>query len=238
MKKIVSMVLVIIMLLSMSCLTAFADSGNTPTIGPWLSESIGKSGRAAILVFDSAEDKDIILAENTGGDVGMAVYNDALEGVTYDLKTNTLTLKDANMSDCEIVANFMGDDFKLKIEGDCSIASMIIQSADYSSSLNIVGSGTLSVNSGKTYAYNPISVFSYGTTSTAKLSIADSVTLHVYASDHEEGYEGAATPDSVRLMSVYGTGYDTADKAFTAGGKAIEGFKVTDRKKQYMTGLM
>ena len=230
MKKIVSMVLVIIMLLSMGCVTAFAEGEKVPTVGPLPGDS-GKIGRASLRIYDDSYKKQIIIAENKNGDAGMTVYNDALEGVTYDLKTNTLTLKDANYPNSMIVANLMGDDFKMKVEGNCSIESITIQSARYSSSLNIIGTGTLTVNGSRIDYGSPVSVLSYSDNSTAKLSIADTVTLHVYSKVYDEDYEGEATPDSATLMSVYGTGYDTADKAFTADGKAIEGFK-SERMKE------
>ena len=236
MKKIVSMVLVVVMLLSMGCLTAFADSGNTPTIGPWLSESIGKSGRAMIMFYNFEGKEDIILAENMGGDVGMVIRNDAIAGVTYDLKTNTLTMKDVNMPDYEINTVYMGDDFKLNIEGNCSIKAINVSNygTEYSSSLNIVGTGTLKVNENKEVLNNAVIVNSIGENSTAKLSIAKSVTLHVYIRGYDTDYISEEDKETERVLCVYCTGYDTADKAFTADGKAIEGVK-SERIKNYKT---
>ena len=231
MKKIISMVLVITILLSMGCLTAFAESGPEPINGPWNGTSIAGTARILFssIVFEKPGSATIAMYDS---EKGMQIYNNAVEGVTYDLKSNTLTLKDVNMPDRAVAAYFMGDDFTINVEGVCSIGGIFAYSYfdKTSSSLNITGTGTLNINENKLVVV-PIRIYNQRGSKASKLSIADSVTLHVYSKVYDEGYEGEATPDSATLMSVYGTGYDTADKAFTADGKAIEGFK-SDRKKE------
>ena len=55
MKKIVSMVLIVVMLLSMGCVTAFAEGEKVPTVGPMPGDNIGKSGMAMIVLNNYAE---------------------------------------------------------------------------------------------------------------------------------------------------------------------------------------
>ncbi len=225
MKKIISLVLAAVMLLSMGCVTAFADGAKT-TSGPW--EEFSPMFGGASLTFasnDGTESKRILSYDYKSKE--LKLDNDAMPGATYDKSTNTLTIRDLDASDYALSAWFMGDDFKLRVEGNCSIGPVYAYNYfnSYSTSLNIIGTGKLTVNK-KGLDNNAFRVYSYTLSpednGLMKLSIADSVTVDAYAHP-EDG-------DKPEVISVAGTGLDTAAKAVTAGGKPIAGVKTEQQK--------
>ena len=106
----------------------------------------------------------------------------------------------------------MGDDFRLCIKGECELTKITVFnfSGKYSTSLNITGTGTLTLNKEKTYS-EAIEFCGEGVSLT-HFDIAPSVTVHLYAS----AYEDEEFPQNVvNINSTY------ADPAITVGGKAI-----------------
>ena len=110
------------------------------------------------------------------------------------------------------VWDYMGDDFRLCIKGECELTKITVFnfSGKYSTSLNITGTGTLTLNKEKTYS-EAIEFCGEGVSLT-HFDIAPSVTVHLYAS----AYEDEEFPQNVvNINSTY------ADPAITVGGKAI-----------------
>jgi hypothetical protein len=137
--------------------------------------------------------------------------NEAVPGATYDKPTNTLTLDHVKLTD-NLGIYYMGDDFRLCVKGECELTKITVFnfSGKYSTSLNITGTGTLTLNKGKTYS-EAIEFYSEGVSLT-HFDIAPSVTVHLYAS----AYEDEEFPQNVvNINSTY------ADPAITVGGKAI-----------------
>ncbi len=208
MKKVISLILAAAILLGIGCLSAFAVNVMEPTNGYWDGFTI--VGGARIVLEDV--DGEHMVAEYDDGK--MNIYNGAVEGAAYDSEMNTLTLKDFDRPDCSLDLLFMGDDFKLRIEGECALKdiSVLSYSSKHSVSLGITGTGTLKLNEDKSTS-SAVYIYNSGVGHAAKLSIADSVTVHAYTQDKEDA----------RIFGVYSTGFDTAAEAVTAGGEPIEG---------------
>ena len=137
--------------------------------------------------------------------------NEVVPGATYDKPTNTLTLDHVKLTD-NLGIYYMGDDFRLCVKGECELTKITVFnfSGKYSTSLNITGTGTLTLNKEKTYS-EAIEFYSEGVSLT-HFDIAPSVTVHLYAS----AYEDEEFPQNVvNINSTY------ADPAITVGGKAI-----------------
>lgn len=99
----------------------------------------GPSDEYAFIFIENMEDWYEIYTEGT-------IHNDAVEGVTYDLATNTLTLNNVSMPKMVLEANKMGDDFKLKLVGENSLAMLTIWGDNYGGSLTITGDGVLNID--------------------------------------------------------------------------------------------
>ena len=70
----------------------------------------------------------------------------SLDGATYDLGTNTLTLE--NFS-CDVIdANLLGNGFKIKLIGQSEVGAITIWGAGYGGSLTFEGDGSLRVTQG------------------------------------------------------------------------------------------
>ncbi|MBQ7500130.1 MAG: hypothetical protein IJT91_04480, partial [Clostridia bacterium] len=67
-------------------------------------------------------------------------------GAVYDLATNTLTLTEFAGDNIGLGVNAMGDDFKLNIVGNCSLAWIYVYGWGHGGSLWLTGDGLLTVN--------------------------------------------------------------------------------------------
>ena len=222
MRKIISLVLVVVMLMTVGSAAAFAE-GVQRTSGPWDGFDWFFRGARISLYEDVPEDEpenDISIAEYTTE--GFKVHNDAIAGATYDKASNTLTLNNFNHPELYLEVYYMGDDFTVRVEGSCSVRFIGVFNTlnHYSSSLNIVGTGSLKVNEDKAcevavYVSNTSYSFAGDNKeSWSGLNVADSVALDIYAGSGERQ----------TLISVSGTSYDTADNAAWIGG-SVEGLQ-------------
>jgi len=119
------------------------------------------------------------------------VYNETLEDISYDEKTNTLTLRDFRHPEFELAAHTMGDDFTVRIYGDCELGKISVLGKSYTDyitgepfepyyyggSLNITGSGTLTVNEARSENCG-IELWGWGCESL--IDISRHVSLRVY----------------------------------------------------------
>ena len=126
------------------------------------------------------------------------VHNDALNGAVYDRASNTLTITDLKAENLVLETNCMGDDFNLNIVGDCEMARIRIWGYGYGGTLNIIGNGTLSVNTKKLYD-NAIILYPEG--SNSSLNFGKNVHVNLYA--------------KVDAAKIFDATYTDADKAFT-----------------------
>lgn len=209
MKKIISLLITAAMLLSLVTVSAFAANGPMPTNPEgWYGARIG---------FTGIEDEESAYVVQDEGK-GLVIDNSAYPGATYDKATNTLTLTDVAAADASLFVGYMGDDFTIRVEGDCEIGAINIynQFGIYSTSLHLTGTGSLTLNE-KRQRGVAISMWNEGDGSDGagdltRLTVDESVTLHLYS---------GAYSDSV--AQVIFTKAGTSAEAISVGGKAVEG---------------
>ena len=193
------------MLMSVCTVTAFAANK-----GPSNEYYMGIDNQpyylAFVNIFKIGENIDITHVFNNN-----KTDNSAVAGVSFDRATNTLTLKNVKLADKGISANMMGDDFTIKVEGECEFGEIIVYGDGYGGNLNITGSGSLTVNKSKKLD-SGIFLFAEGVD--AKLNISDSVSVSCY------GKESA--------VQVAMSTCTNAKKVITVGSKALE--NVTGKK--------
>lgn len=105
--------------------------------------------------------------------------------ISYDLKTNTLTLNSASYPYYSIIANEMGDDFKIKLVGNNELLSLTVWGYGWGGSLKITGNGSLTLNSKKMDAC-PIIMMAEGTA--AKLVVDASATLTMNLNQADDAF--------------------------------------------------
>ena len=205
MKKIISLLIAAVMLLSLCTVTAFGANGPMPS-----SEAgMGGGARIGFSEMESPDNSYVVVDKG----YGIEVDNTAFDGATYDAVTNTLTLKDIKAADCSLFIWYMGDDFKLAVEGDCAVGVIYVvnQFGGYNTNLHITGEGTLTLNENK-QAEASIWMYGDGEENEQKLIVDDSVTLHLYGSEADD-----------LIINNYGTVAGTAAEAISVGGKGVDG---------------
>ena len=217
MKKLLAIILTAALLMSVCGVSAFAAENDqpAPTTGPWDGYYWMTGGPMISFVGGSVGNRVerlVYYRENMMMESSPIVTdNEVVPGATYDKPTNTLTLDHVKLTD-NLGIYYMGDDFRLCIKGECELTKITVFnfSGKYSTSLNITGTGTLTLNKEKTYS-EAIEFCGEGVSLT-HFDIAPSVTVHLYAS----AYEDEEFPQNVvNINSTY------ADPAITVGGKAI-----------------
>ena len=225
MKKLLAIILTAALLMSVCGVSAFAAENDqpAPTTGPWDGYYWMTGGPMISFVGGSVGNRVerlVYYRENMMMESSPIVTdNEVVPGATYDKPTNTLTLDNVKLTD-NLGIYYMGDDFRLCVKGECELTKITVFnfSGKYSTSLNITGTGTLTLNKEKTYS-EAIEFYSDGVSLT-HFDIAPSVTVHLYAS----AYEDEEFPQNVvNINSTY------ADPAITVGGKAIPEAK-SDRR--------
>ena len=228
MKKLLAIILTAALLMSVCGVSAFAAENDqpAPTTGPWDGYYWMTGGPMISFVGGSVGNRVerlVYYRENMMMESSPIVTdNEAVPGATYDKPTNTLTLDHVKLTD-NLGIYYMGDDFRLCIKGECELTKITVFnfSGKYSTSLNITGTGTLTLNKEKTYS-EAIEFCGEGVSLT-HFDIAPSVTVHLYAS----AYEDEEFPQNVvNINSTY------ADPAITVGGKAIPEAKSERRVEQ------
>lgn len=77
-----------------------------------------------------------------------------VKGITYNKKTNTLTLKNVNEPNIKLICSQMGDNFTVNVIGKNSIAALSVEANagddGWGGNLTITGDGTLDINKNKT----------------------------------------------------------------------------------------
>lgn len=158
-----------------------------------------------------------------------------LDGISYDLEQNTLTLNNYNRQDTLIEMSEMGSDFKINVVGENHINAIAAFADKYMNSVTIEGSGSLAVNEGRDY-YSFVSdapVYIDANDTRSILKIADTVKFSVYANDDESSIKvnNSSVEDSVVCNKaeqylaysessitspVYTRAYETQDNNFYA----------------------
>ncbi len=163
MKKTLALALTVVMLLALVPVAAFA-ANNGPANVDW----------AYIYVYPL-----------TDGD-GVSVYeskktnNSIIPGISYEKASNTLTLNNYRSAECAVSANMMGDDFKIKVTGNCEIGCIQVYGDGWGGSLTITGNGTLSVNKA---GLSNTAIVLRAENVKAKLTVDKDVTVKLFGED-------------------------------------------------------
>ncbi len=208
MKKFLSIILAAILLFSvMSPITVFAENGPHP-FDPE-NEDIFLSEMSAIIFMNLVADdeEDMLLGE-------MAVLYPEIDGykptepftgASYDLKTNTLTLKNVTAKNAALTLMEMGDDFKINLIGYNELGDIASSSGTRGGSITITGNGELVIN--RTKNFNGITIDANETNST--LTVEENVKLKVYADTDFEmpsiDIFSSACTNSAEIIKLGGT---------------------------------
>lgn len=104
--------------------------------------------------------------------------SNAIDGVSYDKASNTLTLNQYKNADNFIATNMMGDDFKIRLIGENEISSIVAYGDAWGGSVTICGDGSLTVNPKKQEDYG-VRLYAEGTASV--LSVENTCNVTIYA---------------------------------------------------------
>ncbi|MBQ5995741.1 MAG: S-layer homology domain-containing protein [Clostridia bacterium] len=168
MKKTLSVLLTVVMLLGLVPMSAFAaEAHNGPADVPWAFISIYYEGEEP---GDEHEGTGAVYSENT-------VHNDAVAGATYDLESNTLTLSNYKHPENGLSVNMMGDDFKLEIVGECELCNIAVWGDGWGGSITITGTGTLTVNKDSKI---DSAIVLFAESVEASLTVDSNVTVNLY----------------------------------------------------------
>lgn len=160
-KKMMAFCLTFIMAFAMAGISASAANG--PNEQDWSS--------AYIVIDDgSVNPKQLYNADKS-------VTISTVKNISYDKKTNTLTLNGYQEAEKKIVANEMGDDFKVKVVGNNQIQGIAVWGYSYGGSLTLEGNGSLEINKNRVQG-EPI--FLMAEEANAQFKVKQGVTLKVY----------------------------------------------------------
>ena len=150
-------------LMSFVMLGSSVEAANGPNEQEWSS--------AYIVIDDgSANPKQLYNANKS-------VAISTVKNISYDKKTNTLTLNGYQEAEKKIVANEMGDDFKVKVVGNNQIQGIAVWGYSYGGSLTLEGNGSLEINKNRVQG-EPISLMAEE--ANAQFKVKQGVTLKVY----------------------------------------------------------
>ena len=158
MKKFLSSILIIILLIALMGANVYA--GNGP------------DNMAFMYFYEAKENGETKLVYSQAGET----LNE-MQGAVYDKATNTLTLSNLN-TEMLLTINAMGDDFKIKLVGNNTVGHIVIWGWYWGGTLAFTGNGTLTVNPNKIYD-NAIVIQAEQTA--AALKVGEEVTLNLYA---------------------------------------------------------
>ena len=157
------MALCFALLMSFVMLGSSVEAANGPNEQDW--------SRAYIMIDDgSANPKQLYNANKS-------VTISTVKNISYDKKTNTLTLNGYQEAEKKIVANEMGDDFKVKVVGNNQIQGIAVWGYFYGGSLTLEGNGSLEINKNRVQG-EPI--FLMAEEANAQFKVKQGVTLKVY----------------------------------------------------------
>lgn len=150
MKKFLSMILAVLLVFSiMAPITVFAENGPYPNdfenVDLENPDTLTDLKMSAIMFMDFSAASDSI--ENA---IGLVYPADAemplpevYSGASYDMDTNTLTLKNAKSKTALLAVLGMGDDFKIKLEGYNELSGIMSVGMEWGGSVTLTGDGEL-----------------------------------------------------------------------------------------------
>ncbi len=220
------------------CLTALLPvtalaANNGPAPG-FKDEESGMVWNYSYLLLVPLDDHFEQKVDGDGEGIVYAAYSNATKGETprgasYDLATNTLTLTDFK-GKYVIEANAMGDDFTIRVVGECEVAYILVWGSGYGGNLTLSGSGHLVVN--------PTRFFVNGIRFNAEscqpvLRVNTGVTADVYGGDNAVAFSGMEEDASHALFALANGQKPAVNKegAYYEMGKQVRGYEITDAVK-------
>ncbi|MGN1315842.1 MAG: fibronectin type III domain-containing protein [Acutalibacteraceae bacterium] len=186
MKKTLSMVLAAVLIFAvMTPITVFAENGPYPFDPD--SEEVSYDTLSTLGILDLENGEIGFLYPESLASALPAIYS----GASYDINTNTLTLKNVKSKTSVLVAIEMGEDFKINLIGYNELSQIASSSDSRGASVTITGSGELVLN--RTRDYGGIDIDAGGTPSF--LHIDDTAKVKVYSN----------SDTSVESVCVYGS---------------------------------
>lgn len=228
MKKIATMFTALMILIFSSEIIVQAANGPMGSI----TDQYGTHHLAYIDFLETDENGKIKYDESNYSPISKTVYSNEtaqneLSGANYDKATNTLTITNLSAENMIMETNVMGDDFTLKVIGNCSIGQIRVFGDNYGGTLNIEGNGTLTVNSKKLHE-NAIAL--YAEWSKSALNFGKEVTVNLYASKDAFVVKGTSIATANQAVT-FANGQNTAvsQSIFqTESTKWVTGFCVSD----------
>ena len=179
MKKTLAIILSLVMIIMLLPVAAFAGDGPKP-----YDPEDEFSAPAYIYAYELDSEGDI-------SEVSYLVYcNDGeseiqeLEDVSYDLETNTLTIDNLYYPELAFETNGMGDDFTVKVVGECSVARFAIWGDNYGGSVKFDGTGTIKINED---GYSNYAILANAENSETAITFGAFVTIYAYGDDFTVG---------------------------------------------------
>ena len=199
--RFLSLLLVTALFTTMAGVTTFAANN-----GPY-----EEAGSPAFITFYSEKENVQIYSANKNNKTG------TIKGVSFDRKTNTLTLNNVSKL-YGISANMMGEDFKIAVKGTNSLMGIMVWGDGYGSNLTITGDGTLILNKDKKV---DAAIDVRAESTKGLLKIEKNVTLEMYAG------KGNSVIQSI------GTTNDNTKQAIQIEGKTSSNLNVKQVKEKY-----
>lgn len=138
------------------------------------------------MAVDTVMNEDFIIVADADNPDGVYIHlNDRLignrgtiENITYDEETNTLVLDNAGAD--VIVANLMGNGFKVELVGESHIGTIIVYGFYYGGSVTFTGGGSLYVNESRE---NDIGILLEAEYSKSCIMVDRNVTIESYGTE-------------------------------------------------------
>lgn len=180
MKKFLSIILAAILLFSvMAPITVFAENGPHPFDPKDENIDLAEISTITFMNMIVGDEEDIISIESAilYPQVSADAIPASFKGASYDLETNTLTLKNVKAKYASVILREMGDDFKINLIGYNELGSITSHAGTRGGSITITGNGELVVN--RTRELDGIMIDANETNST--LTVEENVKLKAYA---------------------------------------------------------
>lgn len=209
MKKVLSLILAVVFVISvMAPITVFAENGPFP-FDPE-NEDLFLENFSSIMFMYMGEDEEIDLLDSIAvlyPQIDGYTPSSTYKGASYDLETNTLTLKNVVSKYSVLMLSAMGDDFKINLVGYNELGCIISSAGTRGGSITITGSGELVLN--RTKDFGGISIGANETVST--LTIEETVKFKAFGSPEFE----------MPAIEVYGSACTDSSEIIKLGGNVV-----------------